>query len=409
MNNLSFKKKSKKAPISDPRKNIYTLHNEMIDYFKLLQKSLPDKEKELKQKKEELEKLRISNRITFKKERKVPCELILKEKELPKIISKLEHEIKDIKCKKEENDYYLNTSEIIMQYTHELELHNNEDSSKHNSQMVKDDDLESIKNEKRDSFNLKDIISIKKSNRTDLLDSYLSKTNRYHYSNKDYKLKDETLCTKCNEKKIFYEQENTLVCPSCSVVTECLISPLGYNPTYKEIQDSDITPYFHYKKINHFNEWLSQIQAKETTDIPKDLLERLNKEIRKERVNPKSLKPPKIKAYLKKLGDNKYYEHAVQIGYLLNGVKPLTMSIEMEEKLRSMFEDLQGPFMRHKPKDRKNFLSYSYVLHKFCQLLQYDEFLSYFPLLKSREKLYQQDVIFKKCCKDLGWNFIPSI
>jgi len=58
---------------------------------------------------------------------------------------------------------------------------------------------------------------------------------------------------------------------------------------------------------------------------------------------------------------------------------------------------------------RKNFLSYSYVLHKFCQLLELDHLLKHFPLLKSREKLHQQDKIWKLICRDLQWEYIPSI
>ena len=82
---------------------------------------------------------------------------------------------------------------------------------------------------------------------------------------------------------------------------------------------------------------------------------------------------------------------------------------ELEERLRSMFKDIQIPFMKHCPPSRKNFLSYSYVLHKFIQLLEKDEFLKYFPLLKSREKLHEQDLIWKKICVELNWQFIKSI
>lgn len=38
-----------------------------------------------------------------------------------------------------------------------------------------------------------------------------------------------------------------------------------------------------------------------------------------------------------------------------------------------------------------------------------DEYLQYFPLLKSNEKLYAQDQIWKKICKDLRWEFIASV
>ena len=52
-----------------------------------------------------------------------------------------------------------------------------------------------------------------------------------------------------------------------------------------------------------------------------------------------------------------------------------------------MFNQIQEPFEKHCPKTRKNFLSYSYTLYKFFQLLNKQEYLIYFPLLKSREKL----------------------
>jgi hypothetical protein len=74
-----------------------------------------------------------------------------------------------------------------------------------------------------------------------------------------------------------------------------------------------------------------------------------------------------------------------------------------------MFNQVQAPFERHCPADRKNFLSYSYVLYKFCELLSEDEYLPCFPLLKSKEKLYKQDQIWKNICSDLKWEYIPTV
>jgi hypothetical protein len=74
-----------------------------------------------------------------------------------------------------------------------------------------------------------------------------------------------------------------------------------------------------------------------------------------------------------------------------------------------MFKTIQVPFTKYCPKNRKNFMSYNYVLHKFCELLEQDEFLPCFPLLKSREKLQQQDKIWEKICNHVGWKFIESI
>jgi hypothetical protein len=42
-------------------------------------------------------------------------------------------------------------------------------------------------------------------------------------------------------------------------------------------------------------------------------------------------------------------------------------------------------------------------------LLELDEYLPCFPLLKSREKLYMQDKIWQKICDDMGWEFIRTV
>jgi len=133
-------------------------------------------------------------------------------------------------------------------------------------------------------------------------------------------------------------------------------------------------------------------------------------EIKKERIlNMALLTPQKLRKILKKLKLNKYYEHVPHIINRLNGVPAPIMSRQTEEKLRVMFREIQGPFMRNCPKYRKNFLSYSYVLHKFVQLLGLDEYLECFPLLKSREKLHQQDMIWKKICAELKWQYHRSL
>jgi len=121
------------------------------------------------------------------------------------------------------------------------------------------------------------------------------------------------------------------------------------------------------------------------------------------------LTPKKLRDILKKLDKNKYYEHVPHIINRLNGLSPPTISRETEEELRRMFKEIEETFIKYCPKNRKNFLSYSYVLHKFFQLLELDEFLACFELLKSREKLHQQDVIWKKICEELRWEFIPSV
>jgi len=217
---------------------------------------------------------------------------------------------------------------------------------------------------------------------------------------------DYGCCPVCENEMHFAQNEAMLGCAECGYQDFILID--SEKPSYKD-PPREIS-YFAYKKINHLNEWLAQFQAKETTEIPQDIFEQIQSELKKERiVDTSKLKPSKLREILKKLKLAKYYEHVAHIMNRLNGVQAPVLSREVEDKLRFMFREIQPSFIKHCPKGRSNFLSYSYVLFKFCQLLELDDFLPCFPLLKSREKLYMQDKIWQNICDDMGWEFIKTI
>jgi hypothetical protein len=201
-------------------------------------------------------------------------------------------------------------------------------------------------------------------------------------------------------------QEGIMICPSCGYQEIILVEQ--NRPIYR--QSNKEASHYTYKRSNHFNEWISQIQGKESTDIPEEIFEKIVNEINKQKIKDLSkLSYHKMREILKKINTNKYYEHIYYIIYRLNGVPAPNFPPELEEKLRNMFKEIQAPFLKYCPSNRKNFLSYSYVLYKFCQLLEKDEYLKYFSLLKSREKLHLQDQIWKKICEEVNWEFIQSI
>ena len=223
--------------------------------------------------------------------------------------------------------------------------------------------------------------------------------------NEKYKDYNYSKCSKCNCNIHINEISGELSCKQCGETIKIIITTEknSYNDPPNEIN------YFSYKRINHFNEWLAQFQGKENTDIPIEVYQNINGEIKKDiNLDVKDITYKQVREILKKLGYNKYYENIPYIINIITGKNTPKLNRTEEEILRSLFKEIQIPFMKHCPSTRKNFLSYSYVLHKFCQLLEYDNLLIYFPLLKSREKLQQQDDIWKNICKELKWEYIAS-
>ena len=239
-----------------------------------------------------------------------------------------------------------------------------------------------------------------------LLDQYLQRMDPHYNRPSIHALNDTSfVCDACGEDMKVSVNDATVSCPECGFHKLILMD--SDKPSYKDPPRE--VSYYAYKRINHFNEWLAQFQAKESTEIPEEVFDNIQAQIKKERIQPSSLNRSKIREILKKLKYNSYYEHVPHILSRLNGHTAPVMDRETEEKLRYLFKEIQPSFQKHCPAERSNFLSYSYVLYKLCELLELDDFLHCFPLLKNRDKLYAQDKIWEKICKDLQWEFIRSI
>jgi hypothetical protein len=154
---------------------------------------------------------------------------------------------------------------------------------------------------------------------------------------------------------------------------------------------------------------LNQFQAKENVIIDDEVLTNISNELKKMKItNVNKITVQRVRNILKKLKYNKYYEHTAYIVSKLTKRSPPVLSRNTEEKIRLMFKQIEEQFVKHCPQNRINFLSYSYVLHKIFQILELNEYVHYYDLLKSRDKLRIQEETWKKICADLGWPFYPS-
>ena len=411
-----YKKKSETGSLQC---TLDSKHKQFTKHFSQLKSSLSAKKKELNKINKEIEKL--------DKEEKQD-DYLMKRTELIHKKEELEEELNNIENLSEEKHYFHNTHNILENYYNNESANNVSENNNcgldydenistdiqtyynfnnEDEDNIPERSIETIVDKKKNK-NMSDFIkTTHNSDKADLFDSYMALVDKSYTPN--IKSKDTyniVYCSKCQIEKTIIQSEGILVCLQCGNTEEIVID--SEKPSYREpLQE---TSYFCYKRINHFNEWLSQFQAKESTEIPDFVYEKILSEIKKLRIkNLAKLTPDKMREILKKHKLNKYYEHVPHIINKLSGLPPPIMSREIEEKLRSMFKEIQEPFLEICPKDRKNFLSYSYVLHKMCELLGLDEFLNCFPLLKSREKLHNQDIMWKQITNKLDWQFIPSI
>lgn len=219
--------------------------------------------------------------------------------------------------------------------------------------------------------------------------------------------KNISSCCVCGSIQVIVKSNEALrVCMECDAIEDIVTD--NERPAKREFPKD--TAGFSFKRLSHFNEWLSQIQGKEHAMVPDSAIGLVMMELKKHNVvNASQVMARQIRVILKKLNMSRWYEHIPYIVSRIQGTPTDRLPPTLEDKLRCMFQKIQMPFVKYSPSTRKNFLSYSYVLHKFMELLGEDQYLPNFPLLKSREKLQVQDMIWCKICNELNWEYIPSI
>ena len=297
-------------------------------------------------------------------------------------------QLRDLKNKK--SDYFLDNSKYIFDYFE-------------NKKSISTGDKPINKNKILDSFfkiNNTNINNIE-TNNNNIFSKYLSNIDESFLDINSF-IRPSDICKTCYKGELIpLDDEGVLICNSCYTNIQYLIE--NEKPSYKE-PPKEIC-FYAYKKINHFKEILAQFQGKETTQIPPEVVENLKLQIKKERIDKSKLTYLKTKDILKKLGFNKYYEH---INFIKDkiGIKPPIISQELEEILCNFFMEIQYPYAKHCPDYRVNFLHYYYVLFKLFELLGQDDYLKEIPMLKDRDKLIEQDNIWKKICAELDWEFI---
>ena len=113
------------------------------------------------------------------------------------------------------------------------------------------------------------------------------------------------VCENCkNGELIPQDEEGILICNNhnCGKFITYIID--SSKPTNKEPPNE--VSYTAYIRLNHFKEILSQFQAKETTQIPEEVIDAIRARIKKERIKDMSLiNYDKMRDILRKLGFNK--------------------------------------------------------------------------------------------------------
>lgn len=268
-------------------------HNDMVKYFKDLQKSIPVLKNDLKN--------LINKYKTLDTKDKSEFEVIMEKNDLRDKINELKERINSIVEKEEENKYFLEVGVLLHNYYETMENSKNDDvendfeknllNMEYNDdeEITSDDELdmenESVPEKKpvyksvlnffneRETKNLEDdkvkekepengYTSMKISDfvkeetvikKKNILDEYLKKIDP-NYITKIKIDNNVCKCPHCKIEMIIYPSDGIQICEKCGVQENILIE--SDKPSFKD-PPMEVS-YFSYKRINHYNEFCLQ-------------------------------------------------------------------------------------------------------------------------------------------------------
>jgi len=349
-------------------------------------------------------------------------------------LNSIQKRIKQLKNNDELSNYLLNIHDVLIEKcqpssNNSNNPNNNNDEEKNNNPNNNNDENNNNDDENNDDENttitienpidLKNFFAVRReeSNHGTLVTKYYRMKydqciNDYSISTKDvYK---HFTCDNCQNDLHSNHDEATIVCKQCGLSKD-FNDP--FQPQWSET--CHIQNVYRYKRLFYFIEHLNRFQAKENANIPSTLIQELMVELNKRRINdPNKITPKLIRTILKDLKYTEYYDHINTIIRKLSNKEIPIISEKLQNTLILMFSKTLPPFEKYKHliPNRNNYLSYPYVIRKLLQIIaeqtndeQLKSYISYFSLLKSKEKLQAQERGWKKICEDTGFTFYKTI
>ena len=210
------------------------------------------------------------------------------------------------------------------------------------------------------------------------------------------------LCINCNLAMTIDYQKSTSVCTNCGLCEYYPVYVASYNHTMQPLRRKCL-----YKRSDNFKVILNQFFYGGKKLVPDDVMKVIRAEIHD---GTNILYPyeipltiPILECILKRNELMIYKDSIHFIFFKLSGKSfPHIMTKEYNSIL-NVFNVVSSIYYKYKPKGRKNFLNYYFVLKKILIMLGKVEYAKYVPPLKTHSKQNELERVWELITKDPEW------
>ena len=216
------------------------------------------------------------------------------------------------------------------------------------------------------------------------------------------KKRDRYFCIDCKLRKIVDYERSILVCTKCGVFEYYPVHVQSYNHTMRYSRSRCI-----YKRYDNFKVILNQFFYGGKRFVPDDIMETIRDEIHDETNILYNYTIPItiliLECILKRKGLTRYKNSIYYIFFKLKSQPLPYITITEKDMMLNMLNVVSNIYDKYKPKDRKSFLNYSFVLKKLLIMLGKVEYAKYIPPLKTNSKQKELERIWELITKDPEW------
>ena len=219
---------------------------------------------------------------------------------------------------------------------------------------------------------------------------------------KEPKKHKRNFCIDCNLEMLIDYEKSILVCTKCGVFEYYPVHVQSYNHTMRYSRRKCI-----YKRSDNFKVILNQFFYGGNRVVPDDVMEAIRNEIHDETnilynyTIPLTI--PILECILKRNKMMKYKNSIYFIFFKLSGVPFPCNTMKEYNSILNVFNVVSNIYDKYKPKDRKSFLNYSFVLKQILIVLGKNNYAKYIPPLKTNSKQKELERIWELITKDPEW------
>ena len=214
---------------------------------------------------------------------------------------------------------------------------------------------------------------------------------------------DRYFCMGCKLRKTVDYERSILVCTKCGVFEYYPVYVTSYNHMMKPSRRKCI-----YMKLDNFKVILNQFFYGGKRSVLDDIMETIKDEIHDETniLYPYEipLTIPILECILKRNELTRYKDSIYFIYFKLSGVPFPHITAKEYNTILSVFNVVSSIYDKYKPKGRKSFLNYSFVLKKLLIMRNMDQYAKYIPPLKTHSKQKELERLWCLITKDPEWS-----